>query len=244
MRKFIKTAYFDFLKDKKIKRLAYAASFGTDEWEYTPNLEQECAELIKKFDAVSVRETSGIKMCKEHFNMDAQLVLDPTLLLKTEDYVDLQENTDAGSENLFCYILDKTDDKQALIDSVSQHLSLNPVYMGLNTEGQSIKQRVFEPVEIWLTNFQKSKFVITDSFHGMIFSIIYNKPFIVYGNKRRGISRFESILNVLNLQNRLVFTSTIDEALTTKNNINWEMVNNKISELRQESVDFLYKYLR
>ena len=67
----IANAYLKFAKDwTHIKRVAYATSFGTDEWEYTPEETQECAALLKQFDAVSVREASAVQLCKEHFQVN------------------------------------------------------------------------------------------------------------------------------------------------------------------------------
>ena len=83
-------AYLAFAKDwKQIKRIAYAASFGTDKWEYTLEETRECAALLKLFDAVSVREASAVQLCKNYFQIKAVHLLDPTLLLSKEDYLSL-----------------------------------------------------------------------------------------------------------------------------------------------------------
>lgn len=77
--------FLDFAGDD-VKKISYAASFGCKEWEYTEEQERMCGKLAKRFDAISVREASGVDLCKEHFGVDATLVLDPTLLLNKEDY--------------------------------------------------------------------------------------------------------------------------------------------------------------
>ncbi|MBN2903995.1 MAG: polysaccharide pyruvyl transferase family protein, partial [Enterococcus sp.] len=77
--------FLDFAGDD-VKKISYAASFGCKEWEYTEEQELQCGKLAKRFDAISVREASGVDLCKEHFGVDATLVLDPTLLLDKEDY--------------------------------------------------------------------------------------------------------------------------------------------------------------
>ena len=77
----IENAYLDFAKEWEIKRIAYAASFGTEEWEYSDEQTSNCAALLKKFNAVSVRESSAVKLCEEKFGVKTQHVLDPTLLL-------------------------------------------------------------------------------------------------------------------------------------------------------------------
>lgn len=82
--------YLDFIsKDKRIKRIAYASSFGVDDWEYSAEETKKCAKLSKLFDGISVREQSGIDLCKDHLGVDSELALDPTLLLNKDDYVTL-----------------------------------------------------------------------------------------------------------------------------------------------------------
>lgn len=77
--------FLDFADDK-VKKLSYAASFGCKKWEYTKEQEKACSKLARRFDAISVREASAVDLCKNHFGIDATLVLDPTLLLNKEDY--------------------------------------------------------------------------------------------------------------------------------------------------------------
>lgn len=77
--------FLDFADDK-VKKFSYAASFGCKEWEYTKEQEKACSKLARRFDAISVREASAVDLCKNHFGVDASLVLDPTLLLDKEDY--------------------------------------------------------------------------------------------------------------------------------------------------------------
>ena len=106
----IEDAYLKFAEGWNIKRIAYAASFGTDEWEYTAAQTKECARLLKQFDAVSVREASGVDLCRKHFGVEARHVLDPTMLLTAEDYIRLFETagTPKSPGTLLCYILDET----------------------------------------------------------------------------------------------------------------------------------------
>ena len=107
----IVNAYLDFTKGWHVKRVSYAASFGTDDWEYSPEETSECSKLLHAFDAVGVRESSGVSLCNKYFHrIDVQHVLDPTLLLTSEDYVNrLGLATVAKSKGDFLvYILDMT----------------------------------------------------------------------------------------------------------------------------------------
>ena len=243
----IENAYLDFAKEWDIKRIAYAASFGTEEWEYSDEQTSNCAALLKKFNAVSVRESSAVKLCKEKFGVETQHVLDPTLLLKEEDYIKLFERTKTPQSegNLFCYILDKGKETSSIIDGISKDKVLSPFYINSRYEEPNapLEERIQQPVEKWLRAFHDAEFIITDSFHACVFSIIFNKPFIVYGNKERGMARFESLLKIFELEERMV--STKKEAIEAINRpIDWEKVNSIHSQWKEKSITFLTENLK
>jgi len=224
-------------KQSNVKRIAYAASFGTDEWEFTPEKTLECAALIKKFDLITVREASGIDFCKKHLGVDATHVLDPTMLLNKEDYIKLVENENEPQSlgNLFYYILDPSNEKKALIDEVAEKNGLTPFtvmpkYQAENRTKEDVKKRIedciFPTVTSWLRAFMDAEMVIVDSFHGAVFSIIFNKPFWVIGNSKRGNARFESLLGLYGLEDRMI---TPGDSVDWGKTIDWKRVN-KIRE--------------
>lgn len=236
----IENAYLKFAEGWNIKRIAYSASFGTDEWEYTPKQTEECGKLLRMFDVVSVREDSAVNLCKKHFGVEAQHVLDPTMLLDREDYIKLftEANTPKSKGNLLCYILDETEEKKALIKRVADEKELIP----FNVKSQSddinspVSDRIQPPLEQWLRGFYDAEFVVTDSFHACVFSILFNKPFLVYGNASRGMSRFISLLNMFGLEDRLVLT--VEDTCNLKD-IEYKKVDDKLESLRKQSKDYL-----
>lgn len=235
-------AFLAFAKDWDIKRISYAASFGSEEWEYTPEQTAECGDLLRRFDAVSVRESSAVSLCKEHFNVDAQHVLDPTMLLDASHYITLfqQAKTPVSEGDLMCYILDSSKEKEALVRSVASTFSLTPFSVNSKYEvpDAPLEEKIQPPVEKWLRGFYDAKYVITDSFHACVFSILFKKPFIVYGNKHRGMARFQSLLSIFGLEDRLV--TTPEEASTVVSRpIDWDTVYTRLDEWRQKSRDFL-----
>lgn len=240
----IEHAFLDFTKDWNIKRIAYAASFGTDDWEYNSKQTSECGRLLRMFDAVSVREDLGVDLCKRYFGVEAQHVLDPTMLLVKEDYIKLFEaaNTPKSNGNLLCYILDETEEKTALIKSIAGEKGLIPFNVKSISDdiNSPLSERIQPSLEQWLRGFYDADFVITDSFHACVFSIIFNKPFIVYGNVNRGMSRFISLLNMFGLKDRLV--STVDEICNLKS-IGYEKVCDKLESLIKQSKDYLLQQL-
>ena len=243
----IENAYLDFAKEWDIKRIAYAASFGTEDWEYTDEQTANCATLLKRFNAVSVRESSAVKLCNEKLGVNAQHVLDPTMLLEKEDYIKLFEETDTNKSagNLFCYILDENTEKATIIDKVSKEKGLTPFHVNSKYEDSDapLEERIQQPVEKWLRAFYDAEFVVTDSFHACVFSIIFNKPFIVYGNRERGFARFESLLKLFGLEERLVCSpNEINKALNRP--IDWNNVYRIHTEWKESSISFLINNLK
>ena len=240
----IENAYLKFAEGWNIKRIAYAASFGTDEWEYNSKQTSECGRLLRMFDSVSVREDSGVDLCKRYFGVDAQHVLDPTMLLNREDYIKLFEAADTPKSkgNLLCYILDETEEKKALIKRIADEKGLIP----FNVKSQSddinspVSERIQPSLEQWLRGFYDAEFVVTDSFHACVFSILFNKPFIVYGNKARGMSRFMSLLNALGLHDR--FLANLKENILL-DDINWNNVKRPFYKERITAGNFLDRLL-
>lgn len=208
----IEYAFLSFLDDSPIRRISYAASFGVDKCEFTKEQLKVCSSLMKKFDAVSVREISGIKLCRNCFGVNnAVQMLDPTLLLSAEDYRTLINNvkTNPSNGNMLVYILDKTEEKIVLVNKIAEERGLIPFWLDSpdeENEGLPLKKRAKMSIEQWLRSFDDAEFVFTDSFHGCVFSIIFKKQFLVIGNKERGLSRFHSLLGLLSLRNRLILS--------------------------------------
>lgn len=237
----IEEAFLSFLGDADIKRVAYAASFGVDHCEYTEEQRKICSSLLKKFKAVSVRESSGVQLCQEYFDTKAVQALDPTLLLSADDYRALikKGKTQPSKGNLLVYMLDQTKEKEALVDRIAQAKGLTPFWMNSDIDDETLplKQRIKMPVEQWLRSFDDAKFVLTDSFHGCVFSIIFRKQFLAIGNKERGLSRFQSLLTLFSLQDRLILSP--DEYKSNLSSIDYDQVQAQLQFLQAQSLSFL-----
>lgn len=243
--------YLDFVENRKVKKVAYAASFGVDKWEYNRRLTQICARLAKKFDAISVRESSAKYLCNRYLGVRASHVLDPTLLLNKNDYINII-NADCIPEykdKLFIYILDESSEKTKIIDFVSRKLDLKyfsvmPPVKFENSGDKYLDKCVFPPVSNWLRAFMDAEYVITDSFHGTVFSIIFNKPFLAIGNPSRGLSRFKSLLSTFDLEDRLIESSEDLSEDLILNPIDYSLVNKiKIEEVNK-SMNFIIESLK
>ena len=185
-------AYLRGVKKKSLKRIAYAASFGVDKWEYTARQSRVCSALAKKFDSISVREESGVKLCKEYLGVDAVWVLDPTLLLDKSDYLDLCKDVPESSEKyLAAYVLGMNEIVQKECEEKAKEKEL---VLKVFTADSNASLSVPE----WLAMFRDASYVVTDSFHGTVFSILFEKEFKCIYNETRGTTRFESLLNLYN----------------------------------------------
>ena len=250
---FLSSMFLDFVKGEKTKRIAYAASFGTDQWEFTQEMTSICAPLAQKFDFVSVREDSGVKLCKDHLGVDAVHVLDPTLLLTKEDYILLieAEKEPKAKGTLFNYILDPDTVKSAFINRVAKERGLKSFQVLPKCQAETrtkadvknhIEDCVFPGVTTWLRAFMDAEMTIVDSFHGMVFSIIFNKPFWVIGNTNRGMSRFTSLLKAFHLEDRLLDANQLHE-VDINRPIDWPSVNAILQQKRNECKKLLLSQL-
>lgn len=221
--------------DSKAIKISYAASFGVDYWEFSDEETDICASLALKFDAISVREQSGVQLCKKYLGVDAVHLLDPTMLLTVDDYLHLIENTKVyqSDGNMFCYILDENPEIEHIISSLEQE-NFTSYRATLNQSKYNIS------VEQWLKSFYDAELVITDSFHACVFSIIFKKPFIVWANRERGFARLKSLLEIFEMQNRLIFSIAdfIDRKNTLLNNKDFKNLELIFQERVKDSYDF------
>ena len=237
----IEDAYLGFAKDWDVRRIAYAASFGVADWsEYSEEQTVVCRNLAQKFDAISVREDSGVDLCHNYLGVDAKHVLDPTMLVDIKHYICHINSCKKLYPERMClaYILDEADDKLTVLNSVAKCQDYN-VLQWKNIDIPSLKNPT---VEEWLKGFHDAEFVFTDSFHGCVFSIIFNKPFIAFGNEGRGMARFNSLLKMFGLEELLITSSeqfTLDLVDRAISRFSDNSIQQRLNELRRESYEFL-----
>lgn len=240
----IEDFFLGFLpEDDKRFKITYAASFGTADSPISEAHLANCVRLAKRFDALSVRERSGVEILKETFDLEARLVLDPTLLLSAEQYRFPVESERTGG--VVSYILDETDDKDSIIGQVAKNLGLKETKVRISTRSADADTLLKPSVEEWLASFASADFVVTDSFHGCVFSIINHKPFIAIANKDRGLERFTSLLGSFGLQDRMIFDSEEFDRkkLMLLHPVDYESVNAQRHELVRGSLEYLVEAL-
>ena len=237
--------FCNFLAGTSIPHFSYAASMGTSDMEYPPHKIEACSKLLKDFIAISVREQSTVNILESYFGVkDAEVVLDPTMLLDKQVFVDLFKGNYEKPQKpyVFTYVLDDNEGFRKSIEDFAIKNNLDIVNMRAQT-GNICKIKIIEPVEKWLSALYYADYVITDSFHGMVFSLIFNKQFVVHGNVRTGLSRIEHLLSLLGIGERLVLTCN-NICDITKNPIDWNILNERIGENRIKSLSFLKNALK
>ncbi|WOB82038.1 polysaccharide pyruvyl transferase family protein [Providencia sp. PROV114] len=230
--------YFLNFADSSCRKIAYAASFGVDTWRYNQSLTNKIKKYLSNFKYISCRENSGVNICKTQFGIEANHVLDPTLLHNSDVYLNIINNSTSDMiypPFISYYKLD--------LDTIFSKL-INKIAESTKSEIKNIyydKNQEYLEVADWLNSIHKSKIIVTDSFHCVCFSIIFKKPFIVYPNPQRGMTRLYSLLSSLGLEH-LIYDEqkkSLDSYINESLNIDYESVHKTLEKLREKSANFI-----
>ena len=197
-------AYFLDFGNDKVKRVSYASSFGVSEWPIKDSdVTKKVQSLLARFDSLAVRENQGKLICKNTFGLDAKVVLDPTFL----NYEYKEFNNGVKQTNEFvCYKLNRTDDFWQYTREVGDIIGSKPLLLNYNYPKKGFVYCFPPSLRTWMRKLAGAKFILTDSFHGIAFSIINRKQFVVILNDDGKNSRLIDLMNTMGLQDR-VFNS-------------------------------------
>lgn len=239
-------AFYLNFGDKDTKRVAYAASFGRDV--YPMELNGKLHDMLVKFNAVSVREKSGIGICKK-VGIQAVDVLDPTLLLSMKECLQIVEKPSVREKYFYTYSLNITSEKdlcwKALLDYTNRHgfKSISTTSSGyfIGKEICSNTKYVYATIPQWLGYIQNAEFVATTSFHGVAFCLIMHTNFVYFplkGIHSRGNSRVVSLLESLGLHEK-IFRDAMTIKQCIEYPVDWNKVEAKLNVKKNDSVNFL-----
>lgn len=235
---FDKAFFLDFA-DTSTKKYSYAASFGFSE--IPDNLQDEYYDLLKDFDRILVREWQGANIVKNLLKADPDKVLDPTLLLDKFEWSKLK-NTSNPIENgyILLYGLIDLSELKNFAEKLSEKTGLKIIWTRAFVE-QKIKNCVKKYTsgpEEWLTLFLNASYIVTNSFHGTAFAINFNKNFFTgyLPPPAKNNSRLENILEMFNLQNRLIIDGDNTDMLK---DIDYTEVNKILENEREKSLNHL-----
>lgn len=210
--------FLDFVS-AGVRKLSYAASFGLSQWEYNNEQTQHIKQLLSDFKAISVREDEGVQLCKDNIGVVADHVLDPTMLLHAEDYTSITSPRLVDKEYVFVYWLGSEEEKRRALESAKID---GKRIIDISLRGSE----PLMPIEDWLSYIKYADHVVTDSFHGCVFSILFQKQFTICANNSGGNGRLKSLFTMLDIK----FGETP---------IDYSVVAIRLGNLRSHSYDFI-----
>lgn len=239
----IETYFLDFAKGKN--KISYAASFGTNDFEGNEEETEDCKVLLKSFYNISVREEEGQKILSNRFDQESTLVLDPTLLLKKEEYEKLITETYDEKIDVAVYFV--MDHENTILND-KNFARLFPKKKIVNIKGNTETLGTttifkYNSISKWLDGIRKCEYLVTDSYHGVIFGTIFHKKIICIGKKSKALSRFKTLFNNLKGNLESIIFSSLNSVKSTETAINYEEIDANIEKLRERSFAFLQNSL-
>lgn len=237
----------EFAPDNKPK-IAYATSFGVSA---IPDYQKKrTARYLNRFDALSTREVAGSKIIKELTGKVAKVVCDPTMLFDADEWKKVLPNRKVIEEPyLFCYFLGDNEEHRKIAQELKDKTGLKIVTCPFLDNFVQADQtfgdiRLFDMDAADFVNLiRHAEYILTDSFHGSVFSILNHKKFMTFNRFIAGAnsrnSRIDSLCEILGLNERRYSGDVVD----VERDIDYEAVDKKLSNLRKESVEYLSKAL-
>lgn len=245
--------FLNFVLSSK-RKISYAPSFAESYWGGNDDEINEVKNNLRFFSGVSVREISGIDICRNLFGIKAKCVLDPTLLLDRSDYEKIIESEYIEKEKrpyVAYFSLDEHLEETVETYEPLQKMITKNNWQLINIRGSkkiifNESKFIYHSVPSWLNYIKNCELLITDSYHATIFAIIFNKQFVVLERDYAGNERLKSLFSLLKVRNRFFtsITAIKDFELINLNTINYEKVNNQVIEKAKHSIEFLKNSLK
>lgn len=233
------TYFLSWTRDD-IKKIAYAASFGSRT--SSDDFSRLIGPWLKRFDAVSVREASGVDLCRDAGYDDAECVVDPTMLLTASDYRKIESSKFPKEKYLFIYFLGtRTEIDWKQIHSFAKRKRLKIVYVA--SQGQVDKfEHTHASIHDWLALIDNAEYVLTNSFHGTVFTLLFGKKFLTYpvcGAAAKMNDRITTLLHPLGLDGH-IYNGDINNVEFA---IDYVHIHKQMSERATKGKEFLKKNL-
>lgn len=238
--------YFLTFIPKGVKKISYASSFGVSEIdiENYPSY----YKMLNNLDEISTREESGVKLIKVIADRTAEHVLDPTLLLEREEWLNFSKEFDLDEPYILLFVFKNS----KFITSLALELQRITGYkvvrickneMRVESDKKIINLRELGPSE-FLGVYQKATFVLTSSFHGTVFAMIFEKPFYTVSlSSKNNNTRQESLLKLVGLEDRILYEG--DSSVRPEfSSIDYTNVNTILSVQREKSISFLKRVVK
>lgn len=222
------------------KKVAYAASFGLDSWLFK-DLTEEVKPLLNDFLAIGVREASGVDICLSEFNVKSQNVLDPTFLVDNyHELVDPSVNNGA----VVSYFFNKDPSRYSFVSELATKLDARAVLLNELKPKKGFTVEPFPSVITWISSIKNANFIVTDSFHCMVFSILFKKNFVCFSARPDREGRLTSLLSQIGLSDRFLSSTSVEEIQKILDSpIDYNKVHNLVNQLQLFSREFLMSAL-
>lgn len=231
-------AYFLEFVPKDKTKASYASSIGKDKWEASEALTQRVKDLLHSYKAVACREKQGVKILNEQLSTPAIQVLDPTLLHKNYEELIGKKKT---KKTLAYYQLTESPTLARFAQRMADRMKLK--YINVNKKTMLTPTFLWNrrSIEQWIGAIAEASLVITHSFHGLAMCLVHHRPFVVVYETGGRMSRISSLLDIVDLKDRL-FTSIAEaEASDIWNKeINWNKVDSLLHVEKEVSLNYLH----
>lgn len=248
---FIPTGFMfmlDFASDDK-KKISYATSFGNYNGFFPENEILNARYYLHKFDAIGVREYEAVDICKDRFDVKATQVMDPVFLCDKKNWERLEDRaiTKTTGDYIFAYLLDPNEEKIKYLKQLANHNGCKLCCMTDRQVNRLEKEKMLNEcgiiengsIDELIYHIKNAKYMVTDSFHGLCFSVIFNTPFSCLVNLQRGASRFKTLCDIAGIESRMIYSS---EKMNINNGIPFTMdfndVNRKVDEAIKRSKEW------
>lgn len=233
---FDKNYFLDFVTDEK-KKSSYAASFGVEN--IPEEYKKEYIKLLSSYENVSVREEQGAKIIRELLGTTPQVVLDPTLLLDRNEWEKIASGKSENQRYLLLYLIAESKKIITMAKKIAKERNLKIIYINDRWyKRRGMESRSKTSVNDFINLFLNADCVVTNSFHGICFSINFKKEFFVQllPEPAKVNSRLENILNMFNLSDRRVEDL---QTLKLMQPINYKVVHKKLNDERMKAKEYL-----
>ena len=230
--------YLDFAPENSLK-ISYAASFAIDKLEN--NIKQFVKEKISRLNHISVRESSGKDIIKDlGISNDVNHVLDPVFLLKQNDWTKLCGNSIINEDYIFVYDFDSNPLIEKFVNKQVKLHGYKIVTVNPNIKYADSNFYLDGP-DVFLTLISNAKFVVSNSFHAVAFSVVFNKQFVVFNRSEKINTRMQDFVNLFDINRVLIQNNSDIESYSSK--IDYELLNKKLDVLIKTSETFLVNSL-
>lgn len=230
-------AYFLDFGDEGIRRVSFASSFGRDQWPEGSSITDNAQKALERFQHISVREKTGLDILTHTFGLNGTIVVDPTMLFT--GFPELTGHI-TESDELVCYKLERNPEFYAGIGAVKRLSGMPARLLNNSYPVKGLRYTCPPGVKEWIYRLGGAKMVLTDSFHGTVFSILYKRNFVAIKNKNGKDSRLSDLLDSVGLRDRLFDSiEALQQDLSWLQPIDYSRVDPSVSTLREESWDYL-----